>query len=190
VSEQPSRPRLRVLIVDDYRDVADSLAYVVQMMGAETRVAYDGPAGLAVAREWEPDCVVSDVKMPGLNGYEFARRLRTEPRLAKAKLVCLSAFSDESHQREARDAGFDYCLTKPATPDELQEILGMVEQIKALAEKTQELAAQNVKLAGETKELLQEVKEDIQEVKEEVRELKQEVQDLKADRDEPDPRNG
>jgi CheY-like chemotaxis protein len=190
VSEQPGGSRLRVLIVDDHRDIADSMALVVEMMGVETRVAYDGAAGLEVAREWEPDCVVSDAKMPQVSGYEFARRLRTDSRLAKVKLVCVSAYSDERHKREALEAGFDFLLTKPAAPEELREILVMVEQIKALAVKTQELATQNVKLAGETKELLQEVKEDIKQVKEEVKELKQEVQDIKGNRDEHDPRNG
>jgi two-component system OmpR family response regulator len=185
--EQPERPRVRILVVDDNKDVADSLVALFELMGAETRIAYDGVAGLAVAREWEPDCVMSDIKMPNLNGYDLARQMRADPRLAKAKLVCLSAFEDERHQREAQEAGFDHILTKPASPEELEEVLGMVEEIKALAEKTRDLAAENVKLAGETKELIQEVKEDIQEVKEDVRELKQDVQELKADRDKPDP---
>lgn len=177
---------LRVLIVDDNQDAADTLAVLLELRPRAgsaarivVRVAYDGLEGLQTAREFEPDCVVSDVRMPGLDGYELARAIRAESALTRTKLVALSAFSGPDHDRRATAAGFDYRLTKAGDVGELMEVLRMIEEIKALASRTQDLARQNVALAGQTKELLQEVKEDVRELKQEVRELKQEVQELK-----------
>ena len=85
-----ARPALRVLIVDDNQDAADSLAMLIELRmsapGAsrlgnryEVRVAYDGTEGLRVAREFVPDCLVSDISMPGMDGYALARAVRSEP---------------------------------------------------------------------------------------------------------------
>lgn len=169
-------PSLRVLIVDDNHDVADSLAQLLELYHYEPRVAYDGLEGLRVAREWIPDCLVSDIRMPGLDGYELARAVRADPALAGMRLVAHTANSGAAHERLAGEAGFDNRLTKGGDANELLEVLKMVEQIR-------ELAQQNVRLAGQTKKLLEEVRDDMKEVKQEVRELKQGVQDLKKDRE-------
>jgi CheY-like chemotaxis protein len=173
---------MRVLIVDDNQDAADTLAVVLDLRCYDCRVAYDGLAGLRGALDDPPDCVISDVGMPGLDGFELARRLRAEPALSGVKLVALSAYAGESHTRQAAEAGFDHVLTKGDDPALLLEVLRMIEKIKDLAAKTQELAKQNVELAGQTKELLQEVKDEVKQVKEEVKELKQEVKDLKDEK--------
>jgi two-component system OmpR family response regulator len=173
---------LRLLVVDDNRDVADSFALLLGMWGHEVRVAYDGASGLAAAREWHPDCLISDISMPRMDGYEVARAVRSDPTLSDTKLVAVSAFSDHRHVARMKEVGFEYRLTKPPLPDKLKEVLTMIEHVKELADKTKELAARNVELAGETKELLSEVKEELKEVKQDVRELKQEVRELKADR--------
>lgn len=177
---ETARP-LRVLIVDDNRDAADSLASLLGLYQYEVQVAYGGAAGLRIAREFVPDCLISDIGMPGLDGYALARQVRADSLLAGTKLIALSAYSDDEHIRRTAEAGFDYRLTKAVSIVQLLEVLRMVEEIKKLAAKTQELAEQNVDLAGQTKELLQEVKEDIKEVKEDVRELKKEVKELKAE---------
>jgi CheY-like chemotaxis protein len=184
VDSASPQPGTRVLIVDDNRDAADSLAYLLQLQRYDVRVAYDGPSGLRAAHEFAPDCLISDINMPGLDGYELARAVRAEPALANVKLVALSAFSGDDHARRAAEAGFDYRVTKAGEPQEILEVLRMIEQIKELATKTQELAKQNVELAGETKELLQEVKEEIKEVKEDVKQLKKEVKELKEEKEE------
>lgn len=171
-------PGLRVLIVEDSRPAADSLAALVQCRGHQVRVAYDGEAGLAAARRYAPDCVISDIDMPGLNGYHLARTIRADAALARVRLVAWSANPDPDHPRLAADAGFDYLLAKPA---ELDEVLAVIEKIKELADTTEKLARQNVDLAGQTKDLIQEVKEDLKEVKQDVKELKAEVKELKQD---------
>lgn len=182
----PGRCALRVLIVDDNRDAADTLACLLELRGFDPRVAYDGPDGLRQAAAWPPDCVVSDVIMPGLDGYALARAVRADPALAGVRLVALSALGDAGHARRAAEAGFDHVFTKAADPADLLEVLRMMEEIKALAAETHKLAGHNAELAGQTRDLLREVKADVREVKEEVKELKQEVKELKADR-RPEP---
>ncbi|VTR92984.1 multi-sensor hybrid histidine kinase : Chemotaxis protein CheY OS=Burkholderia glathei GN=BG61_10730 PE=4 SV=1: Response_reg [Gemmata massiliana] len=173
---------LRVLVVDDNRDAADTLAMLLELRRYEVRAAYNGTHGLRVAREWVPDCVISDIQMPELDGYALARAVRADPTLAETKLVALSAFSDAGHARRAADAGFDHQITKASDTQELLEVLTVIEEIKKLATQTQELAQQNVELAGQTKQLLREVKEEVKEVKQDVRELKHEVKELKDER--------
>lgn len=170
---------LRVLVVDDNRDAADSLADLARCWGHDSRVAYDGASGLRAAAEWRPDCCVLDIGLPGMSGYELARQLRRLPGLSAVRLIAHTAYAGPIHQRQAAEAGFDHDITKPADPERMEALLAMMNRIAALAERTEELARQNVSLAGEARELLREVKDDIREVKEEVRELKQEVRELK-----------
>ncbi len=179
-----ARRALKVLVVDDNADSADSLATLLQVYGYVTEVAYDGAVGLSTARSFAPDCLVSDIGMPGLDGYELARAIRAEPALARMKLVSLSAYVGADYARRAFEAGFDYQLKKGDDLAGLLEVLKMLDEVKELASQTRDLAKQNIELAGQTKELLEEVNEDIKEVKEEVKELKQEVKELKQD--EPD----
>jgi CheY-like chemotaxis protein len=177
---------LRVLIADDNRDAADTLAELVRLWGHEPTVAYDGAAGLRLAAETRPHVLLLDVNMPLLNGYELARQVRRDAGLAGAKLVALSAYSHPDHVRRAEQAGFDTWLVKPAAPDEIERYLAMIDHIKELAEKAQSLAERNAAaaarteaVAGETKQLLQEVKEDIREVKADVQEIKEELKEVK-----------
>lgn len=183
---------MRILIVDDNRDAADSLATLVELWGHAPRVAYDGHDGLAAACEQYPDCLILDINMPRIDGYTLARLVRQRG-LERVKLVALSANSDAAHVRRVEEAGFDYRLTKPADLNELERMLKMVESILRLAEKTEQLAKKNVAiterteqladrnaaLAGETKQLLEEVKEELKEIKEDVKEVKGDVQNIK-----------
>jgi two-component system, OmpR family, response regulator len=172
---------LRVLVVDDHQDSANSLCQLIGLWGYECEVAYDGGAGLKAACAFHPDCLLLDIAMPVLDGYTLAERVRQEPSLANTKLIALSAFSDSAHVSRAKQAGFDFLLVKPADPAELERLLTMLNEVVRLATKTKQLARQNVSLANETKELLKEVKEDIKEVKEEVKELKEELREMKEE---------
>src|SRR5439155_1214139 len=88
---------LRVLIVDDNRDAADSLAALVRLWGHEAHTAYDGEAGFATACAFRPDCLLLDINMPRVDGYALARRLRQCPELKAARVLALSANAGDGH---------------------------------------------------------------------------------------------
>src|SRR5690242_5957258 len=91
--------RLRVLVVDDNRDAADSLCLLAGMWGHAARAAYDGAQALETARAFRPDCLFLDIGLPGIDGYSLARQIRRETDLGRAKLVALTAYSSEDHAR-------------------------------------------------------------------------------------------
>ncbi|WP_170162342.1 PAS domain-containing protein [Caldimonas tepidiphila] len=115
---QPSAPGsdrgLRVLVVDDNVDAAETLAALLGMIGHTTRVAHDGLQALDAAREFRPEAVFLDLGMPGMDGYEVARALRGTPGFARTLLVALTGWGAESDRALSREAGFDQHLTKPA----------------------------------------------------------------------------
>jgi CheY-like chemotaxis protein len=111
--------------VDDNNDAADTLSMVVRTLGEnEVRTAVSGAAALDVVPEFRPDIVLLDLKMPGMDGYEVARRIRATPWGKKLLLVALTGFGQEEHKRRTREAGFDHHLTKPADRAALEAVLG------------------------------------------------------------------
>jgi len=116
-------PQRRVLVVDDNRDLAESLGMVLRLWGHDVKVVYDGPGALAAAREYRPDVVFLDIGLPGLDGYEVARRLRGPLGFRDARVVAITGYGREEDRRKAREAGFDVHLTKPVDPEELQKLL-------------------------------------------------------------------
>jgi len=171
--------RLRVLIVDDNRDLADSLGMLMRLWGHDVCVAYGGEEGVRTAQAQRPDCLLLDVGMPDMDGYEVARTVRRLPGLEKAKLIAHTAYSGEEYVRRMNEVGFDYRLTKPVSPPELEGLLLMLEKLRELAVHTEELARRNVELVGDTRDLLGEVKQDFKELKEEVKEIKEELKEIK-----------
>jgi CheY-like chemotaxis protein len=117
---------LRILIVEDNVDAADSLSTLLRLWGHEVEVAYDAPTALEVAPRWRPDVVLSDLGLPGMDGYELARRLRAEPAFGKIVLVALSGYGRAEDQRRALEAGFDHHLVKPPDLGRLADLLGRV----------------------------------------------------------------
>jgi CheY-like chemotaxis protein len=109
------RERLRVMVVDDNRDSADSLRQFLEIVGHEAAVAYSGPDALAAAVRFRPHAVVCDIGLPGLDGYGVAAALRADPATAGARLIALTGYSAASTDR-ARAAGFDVYLIKPVPP--------------------------------------------------------------------------
>jgi PAS domain S-box-containing protein len=115
--------RRRVLVVEDNRDAAESLSMFLQLMGHEVRVAGTGPDGVAAAAAWRPDAVVSDIGLPGFDGYEVARRLRAGPARGDVLLIAVTGYGRDEDRRQSHEAGFDYHLTKPADPADIRRIL-------------------------------------------------------------------
>ena len=114
---------LRVLVVDDNRDAADSMVLLVTQIGGEARVAYDGSSALAQLDEFDASIVLLDIGMPGLDGYQTCRQIR-EKRGASVCVVAVTGWGQERDRGLATQAGFDTHLTKPADPGQLVELLG------------------------------------------------------------------
>lgn len=116
-------PSWRVLVVEDNLDVAESMALLMRMSSHDVRVAHSGPAGLEAAAEYRPDVVLLDIGLPGLDGYEVARRLRQHPELQGVKLIAMTGYGRESDLQRSQEAGFDHHLVKPVSPLRLLELL-------------------------------------------------------------------
>jgi CheY-like chemotaxis protein len=114
---------LRVLIVDDNQDAADSLAVLCRLWGHTVRVAYDGAMALAVAEPFEPQVILLDIRMPGMHGLEVARRLRWNPKFARALVYATSADDPHDSQLQEWMQKFDGYLLKPYNLAELESLL-------------------------------------------------------------------
>jgi PAS domain S-box-containing protein len=117
---------LRILVVDDNRDGADSLVMLLRIMGNETRTAYDGEQGVATAAEYRPDVILLDIGLPKLNGYEACRRIREQPWGKDLLIVAVTGWGQEDDHRHSREAGFDYHMVKPVDTSELMRLLADV----------------------------------------------------------------
>ena len=134
----PNKP-LSVLVVDDNRDAADSLAVYLKARGCHVRVAYDGAAALRMAAAEPPDCAVLDLGMPKMDGFDLARQFRAGPATRDVPLVTLTGYVDERAVAEASRVGFDYHFAKgEATPEAVLQAL------------TELVAARAASAAGQT----------------------------------------
>jgi CheY-like chemotaxis protein len=116
-------PTRRILVVDDNRDAAESLALLLQLMGHETRAVYDGLEAVEAAKKFQPDVVLLDIGLPKLDGYEAARRIRAQQRDKRLTLVALTGWGMGEDLRRSDEAGFDAHMVKPAEPDALMRLL-------------------------------------------------------------------
>jgi len=112
---------LRILVVDDNHDAADSLCLLLRSLGHEARAEYDGPSGIAAIRDFPADVVMLDIGMPVMSGYEVARALRASS--APPVIVAVTGWGHEPAKRQAREAGFDHHLVKPVSEGALIELL-------------------------------------------------------------------
>jgi CheY-like chemotaxis protein len=119
----PRRRAVRVLMVDDYPDNGESMAVLLRLYGHEVEVALGGPAALRTARAQQPDAVLLDISMPGMDGYQVARRLRAMFWDRPVLLVAITAHGFEEDRRRCEEAGFDLHLVKPADPLEVERLL-------------------------------------------------------------------
>jgi CheY-like chemotaxis protein len=121
-----SARKCRILVVDDLRDAADSLATMLRTMGHDTRTAYDGLEAVQAAAAFQPEVVLLDIGLPGMNGYEAARRIRGEPWGGNVALVALTGWGQDDDKRRSFEAGFDHHLTKPVEPAALAKLLALM----------------------------------------------------------------
>jgi PAS domain S-box-containing protein len=117
------RCRYRVLVIDDHRDTLHTMDALLAKLGHETITAETGEEALRAAAEFHPDVILSDIGLPGMDGYAFARRIRTDPSLRPRRLVAVTGYGQPGDQERAYEAGFDQHVTKPVGMDDLYRIL-------------------------------------------------------------------
>lgn len=120
---RPGTGRKHVLVVDDNEDAANTLALLLKKWGHDVQVAHDGPQALEAARAAPPDTVLLDLRLPGMDGFQVAERLRSEAGLRKAVLVAMTGYEPEQDPERSQQVGIDRLLVKPVDPDVLQEVL-------------------------------------------------------------------
>jgi two-component system CheB/CheR fusion protein len=113
----------KVLLVDDNEDLCRSMGELLEHLGYEVRLTSDGPKALAEAERFSPDAILMDIGLPGMDGYEVARRLRRDPRFANTLLIAITGFGLDDEEQQAQRAGFDRQLVKPVRAVDLQEAL-------------------------------------------------------------------
>jgi len=113
----------RVLVVDDNRDAADLITEFLTISGFAAMPAYDGPSAIRGAEQFAPDVILLDIGMPGMDGFEVARTLRSAPAFAATRIVAFTAWGDPTTRALARNAGCDAHIVKPAT---FETILGVL----------------------------------------------------------------
>jgi PAS domain S-box-containing protein len=118
--------RRRILVVDDKRDTAASLAMMLKLMGNETRTANDGIEALEVAAEFKPDMILLDIGMPKLNGYDTCRRIREQTWAKEVVIVACTGWGQDEDKRKSEEAGFDFHIVKPVERAALMKLLGRV----------------------------------------------------------------
>ena len=113
----------RLLIVEDHPDVAESLALILRCDDHEVRIAHDGPAALQALTRFKPDVVLLDVGLPGMDGYQVARRMREEALDSRLTIIALSGFGQAGAHSQSIQAGCDAHLVKPVHPNVLRSLL-------------------------------------------------------------------
>jgi CheY-like chemotaxis protein len=118
------RPRSRLLLVDDNEDMARVLAKLLRVSGHDVRVAHEGREAIEIARSHQPEAVLLDIGLPGMNGYQLAELLRQNGSCRNALFIAISGYGRAEDLRRSAEAGFDHHLVKPMDLDALLELLG------------------------------------------------------------------
>ncbi len=125
-----SASRRRILVVDDNRDSADTLARLLGLTGHEARTANDGGEAVAIAEEYRPEVILLDIGLPVMNGYEVARTIRSRPWGRNVVIVALTGWGQDGDRRQSQEAGIDHHLVKPVDPRVLRELLARPDRIR------------------------------------------------------------
>ena len=119
----PAKENRKILVVDDNVDAADSLAILLRMAGYVVEIAYDGLEALKTARSFQPDVVLLDIGLPGMDGYEVVQELKAMPEMQQSVLVAVTGYARDDDRRRAREEGFHFHLTKPINHESLKALL-------------------------------------------------------------------
>jgi CheY-like chemotaxis protein len=114
----------RVLVIEDDPEQAEALSEALALTGCAIDVALAGVPGVEKARDTHPDIIVCDIRLPDIDGFEVARRIRADPALGNTHLVALSAYAFPQHRRQSEEAGFDAHLVKPPSFEDLERCIG------------------------------------------------------------------
>jgi two-component system CheB/CheR fusion protein len=112
-----------VLVVDDNVDAANSMATVLQLFGHRVHCVYDGPSALAAADSFKPDVIVLDIGLPGMDGYQVAKRLRERAMFSNTPIIAVTGYGQDEDRAHSRAAGFTEHLAKPVDPELLHRIV-------------------------------------------------------------------
>ncbi|BDB29387.1 response regulator (plasmid) [Cupriavidus sp. P-10] len=129
-AEAPAVAPLQILVVDDDRDSAWSLAELLNICGHQTRIAHDGSEAIAAAEQYRPGVILMDIGLPTMSGHEAAREIRSQPWGANITLIAVSGWAQEEDRRRSREAGFDAHLVKPVDIGALMKLLQSLEALR------------------------------------------------------------
>ena len=117
-----ARP-LRVLVVEDNQDAAETLRDLLELFGYEVELAHTGPEGVEAARQRQPQVVLCDIGLPRMDGFQVAQQLRQDPATAHTHLIAVTGYGGEADRRRSSEVGFERHLTKPVDPEQLHQVL-------------------------------------------------------------------
>jgi CheY-like chemotaxis protein len=120
--------RERIMLVDDNVDSVETMADLLVSLGHDVRIAHNGFNALEIAREFSPRIAFLDIGMPGMSGYDLARRLKELPELAGTTLVAVTGWGQEKDRQLSREAGFDHHLVKPVKLAQLLEMIDLIDK--------------------------------------------------------------
>jgi CheY-like chemotaxis protein len=115
--------RLRILVVEDNTDTAHAMSEVLELWDHEVRLAYDGPGAIDVALAYQPEVILLDIGLPGMDGYQVAQVLRQDRRFTTTLMVAITGYGQPDDIRKSQEAGINYHFTKPINLGALQDLL-------------------------------------------------------------------
>lgn len=121
--ESTTQNSLRVLVVDDNVDSAKTTGWMLEFMGHQPSLIHDGLKALEAAKQQNPDVIMLDIGLPGMNGYDICRELRKDPLFKDTMMIAQTGWGQEKDRQQARDAGFNHHLVKPVKMEQITELL-------------------------------------------------------------------
>ena len=117
---------LRILVIDDNEASAKTLSWMMEFMGHEARFRLDGRSGMEFSREFQPNVIMLDIGLPGMDGYELCALMKKEPALKDTLFIAQTGWGQKEHLKKSMEAGFDYHLVKPIQLPQLESILNSI----------------------------------------------------------------